>query len=112
MDLNYKTSSQRFATLLFYQLQGRMPRPGTNLHKYSKGAMLRGYRMYITNKGFRLVMSEGVKYSHYAMGYNDDGSQRKPRGWRETYNFQTIKSCIESVARIVASSTGGKVTYD
>lgn len=106
-----KTISYRFYYLLAYQLMAQMPRPG-GIHKYSKGGMLAGFRMYTTATGYQIVMSEGVQYSTYAMGYDKSGTKRNPRGPLEKINFQTIEKCVKSVASIVTSSIGGNVKYD
>lgn len=114
MNLNFDTQStiaERFATLLFHQLLAAIPRPGTDFHKYSHGATFDGLRMYLTNNGFRLVLSEGVDYSTFEFGYREDGSRRSPRGKREIYNFKIVDRCVKSVANIMASSTGGQVIY-
>ncbi len=104
-------AAERFATLLFHQLLETIPRPGTNQHKYSHGATFDKLRIYITNNGFRLVLSEGVDYSTYEFGYREDGSRRTPRGKREAYNFKIVERCIRKVANIMASHTGGRVIY-
>lgn len=103
-----KTIGYRFATLLYVQLLGSMPRPG-GIHIYSKGRMLHNFNTYITATGYRLEMSTGVPYSSYAMGYREDGSKRNPRGELEAYNFGTIERCIKEVSRVIASENGGKV---
>ena len=97
------TTAERFYTLLFWQLRAQMPRPG-GLHKYSHGAMIRGFRGLITSEGYQMTMSEGVSYSHLAMGYKADGSKRSPRGDLEKINFQTIEKCINEVARIIGGT--------
>lgn len=102
-----RTIGDRLADVLYAQLQAAMPRPGAN-HPYSGGAMLYGF----VQNGLTLEMSQGVPYSHYAMGYRDDGSKRVPRGKAETLNFKTIESCIRSSANIIISLVGGKVIYD
>ena len=103
-------AAERFSNLLFHQLKAQMPRPGGR-HKYSSGNMFANFKLYRTNRGYLLVMSEGVNYSHYAMGYKPDGSKRNPRGPLERKNFNTIENCIRSIARNVASTVGGSVIY-
>lgn len=106
-----ETIEQRFCVLLFYQLATSMPRPGAN-HIYSKGKMYSNFKMDKTANGHKFVMSSGVKYSHYAMGFRDDGSKRTPRGQLEAYNFQTIERCINEIAQITARGNEGMVTHD
>lgn len=102
------TQMERFATLLFYQIQAQLPRPG-GIHKYSKGALLRGYKMYKIENGYEIVISENVPYARYAMGYNENGSKRQPRGKLEKINFKIIDNCVKSVSELTALPTGGKV---
>ncbi len=102
-----RTIGDRLASVLYMQLKSAMPRPGAN-HIYSRGAMLHGF----VKNGLTLEMSQGVPYSHYAMGYRDDGSKRVPRGNLEALNFKTIENCIKSSVNIIVSLVGGKVIYD
>ena len=106
MDEDLNTTAERFYTLLHYQLEAQMPRPG-GIHIYSHGAMIENFKTARTSDGWILEMSKGVDYSGYAMGYKDDGSKRSPRGPLERINFQTIESCIKQIAAIVSSDIGG-----
>lgn len=103
-----KTQIERFSTLLFYQIQAQLPRPG-GIHIYSKGKLLRGYQMHRIIGGYKIIISKHVPYARYAMGYKDDGSKRHPRGELEKINFKTVDNCIKSVSELVALPTGGKV---
>lgn len=100
--------TERFATLLYYSLASQMPRP-SGVHKYSKGGMLRGFQMKKAPRGFEIIMSNGVSYSHYAMGFNDSGAKRTPRGDLERINFATIDKVINHLANIM---TGGNTSND
>lgn len=102
------TNVERFHTLLFYQLYAQLPRPG-GIHKYSKGALIRGFKSEKLTDGYLITISENVPYARYAMGYNDSGGKRQPRGQLEKINFKTIENCINQVSNIVAKSTGGNV---
>lgn len=113
---NIQTIVDRFQFLLNMQLQAQLPRPG-GFHIYSKGALLAGFHSVreVDNAGnvkWRLVISSGIDYGAYAMGFKDDGSKRTPRGPRERINFETIRICCEQVAKIVALPTNGKVDID
>ena len=103
-----KTQVERFSTLLFFQLQAQLPRPG-GIHKYSKGKLLRNYKMYKIEDGYEIVISENTPYARFAMGYKVDCSKRQPRGPLERINFKTVDNCIQSVSNLVAIPTGGKV---
>ncbi len=46
-------------------------------------------------------MSEGVPYSNYAMGYDDSGTKRTPRGPLEVINFSTIDKCLDYTRKAV-----------
>lgn len=103
-----RTLSERFANLLFYGLANQMPRPN-GVHKYSKGNMLRNLRLKKHKNSYEVVISEGVFYSHYAMGFSDSGARRQPRGRLERMNFGVIDKVINNIANIVA---GGNVSND
>lgn len=110
---NIQTIVDRFHFLLNMQLQAQLPRPG-GIHIYSTGALLAGFQSVreTDEKGnvrWKIVISQGIDYGAYALGFKDDGSKRTPRGPREKINFQTIKKCCEQVAKIIALPTGGKV---
>ena len=106
-----QTLANRFSVLLYHQLRAQMPRPG-GIHKYSKGAMLKGFVFAPTSTGYELIMSQNVDYSHLAMGFNPDGSKRSPRGNLERINFKTIENCIQQIAKNVASGVGGSVVFN
>lgn len=102
------TNVERFHTLLFYQLYAQLPRPG-GIHKYSKGALIRGFNTKKLTDGYLITISENVPYARYAMGYTESNSKRQPRGDLERINFKTIENCIKQVSDIVAKSSGGNV---
>lgn len=105
---SFKTNVERFHTLLFYQLDAQLPRPGGD-HKYSKGALIRGFKSEKLIDGYLITISENVPYARYAMGYNDSGGKRTPRKKLEKINFKTIENCINEISNIIAKSTGGNV---
>ena len=107
MEESLETTTERFYTLLTYQLMAQMPRPG-GIHIYSTGNMLQNFSTSKTEDGWKIEISKGVDYSGYAMGYNPDNSRRSPRGPLEKINFATIENCMKEVATIVSGdSTGG-----
>lgn len=108
MDESMETTVDRFYTLLTYQLMAQMPKPG-GIHKYSTGNMLANFSTSKTSDGWIIEISKGVSYSGYAMGYDDSGSKRSPRGPLESINFQTIENCIKEVSTIVSSQGLGGV---
>lgn len=108
MNDSLATIRERFYTLLYYQLQAQMPRPG-GIHKYSTGRMLKGFTGGRKGEEWWLEMSQGVSYSKNAMGYREDGSKRSPRGPLERINFETIEKCINEVSKIVSSQDLGGV---
>lgn len=107
-----ETILDRFYTLLHWQLAAQLPRPG-GIHIYSHGALYRGFTTTITQangqKAYHMEISRGIKYGAYAMGFDDSGARRTPRGPLEQINFQTIDNTIKSVANVIAIPTGGKV---
>lgn len=103
-----KVNVERLHTLLFYQLDAQLPRPG-DIHKYSKGALIRGFKSEKLNDGYLITISENVPYARFAMGYNEAGRKMQPRGKLEKINFKTIENCINQISNIVAKSTGGNV---
>ena len=105
---SFKTNIERFHALLFYQLYTQLPRPGGN-HRYSKGALIRGFKSEKLADGYLITISENVPYARYAMGYNDSNGKRQPRGDLERKNFNTIENEIRYVSNIIAKSTGGNV---
>lgn len=91
------TQVDRFYIKLHYMLTSQMPRGKNNLHPYSTGRM---YKSMVTRRipnGWQIVMSEGVPYSSYAMGYREDGSKRIARGKHEAINFKTVDHCLSTV---------------
>lgn len=108
-----QTIADRFYTLLHMQLMAQLPRPGGR-HIYSHGALLKGYTTQRTvdingNVCWKITISNGIEYGAAAMGFNNSGGRRKPRGPLERINFKTIDNCTQSIAKIVALPTGGKV---
>ncbi|MGM9971553.1 MAG: hypothetical protein ACI35W_04030 [Anaeroplasmataceae bacterium] len=114
MDIDSKqTTIDRFQTTLHWQLAAQLPRPG-GIHKYSHGALYAGYssKRQVDANGevtWTITISKGIDYGAAAMGFNNDGTRRKPRGRLETINFKTIDNCVQSVAKTIALPTGGKV---
>ena len=86
--------------LLHWMLAAQMPRPG-GIHKYSKGNMISHLVTKVTPTGYQIIMSDGVGYSNYAMGYDDAGNKRTPRGILEAYNFTTVESCLNQVNKFI-----------
>ncbi len=109
---NKATVLDRFYTLLHWQLSAQLPRPG-GIHKYSHGALFRGFETTITtangNRAYKMTISKGIKYGADAMGFKADGTKKTPRGPLERINFQTIRITTTSVAKLLAIPTGGKV---
>ena len=107
-----KTILDRYYTLLHWQLAAQLPRPG-GIHKYSHGALYKGFNTSITQKNgtkaYLMEISKGIEYGAYAMGFTDSGTRRNPRGPLEKINFQTIEKVTKSVAQVIAIPTGGKV---
>ncbi|MCR5112735.1 MAG: hypothetical protein K6A63_02230 [Acholeplasmatales bacterium] len=108
MEETLDTTIDRFYTLLTYDLMAQMPRPG-GIHKYSTGNMLANFSTSKTPDGWIIEISKGVNYSGMAMGYNDDGSKRSPRGPLESINFRTIENCLRDVSSIISSGSLGGV---
>lgn len=114
MEIDSKqTTIDRFQTLLHWQLAAQLPRPG-GIHKYSHGALFKGYastRQVDANGevSWKITISEGINYGAFAMGFKSDGTRRSPRGELEKINFKTIDNCIQSVAKLIALPSGGKV---
>lgn len=111
-----QTVVDRFQTLLHWQLAAQLPRPG-GIHIYSHGALYAGYSSTREvdvngNVTWTITISDGINYGAYAMGFKDDGSRRTPRGNLERINFTTLDKCIESVAKVIAYPTGGKVVIE
>lgn len=94
------TQSERFFKLLHWMLAAQMPRPG-GIHKYSKGGMYTNLITKRTATGYQIIMSEGINYSSYAMGYDDSGAKRSPRGPLEAINFTTVDSCLSRCQEII-----------
>lgn len=106
-----ETLASRFVNLLTMQLKANMPRPGGE-HIYSRGNMYRNFHVYKTPTSYIIEISTGVDYSHYALGFRDDGSKRNPRGQLERKNFKLIETQLRAVAAMIASNNGGGVIYD
>lgn len=100
---NAGVQAERFFKLLHWMLANQMPRPtgGNDPHPYSKGNMIANLVTKRTATGYQIIMSEGVKYSAYAMGYDDSGAKRMPRGRHEIDNFNTVESCLNQVRNII-----------
>ena len=90
----------RVALKLTHMLKAQMPRPNS-IHKYSTGKMYAHFIVSKTAKGYKLVLSEGVPYSHYALGFNNDGSKRTARGPLESLNFKAIPNCINTIVSMI-----------
>lgn len=97
---NAGVQAERFFKLLHWMLAAQMPRPG-GIHKYSKGNMISHLKTKRTATGYQIIMSQGVEYSNYAMGYDDSGAKRSPRGQLEALNFTTVESCLNQVRNII-----------
>lgn len=93
IDETAEVQAERFFKLLHWMLSAQMPRPG-GIHKYSKGTMYTHLVTKRTATGYQIIMSEGVEYSNFAMGYDDSGAKRSPRGPLEAINFNTIDQCL------------------
>jgi len=106
-----QTAIDRLYTLLHWQLAAQLPRPG-GVHIYSKGALIAGFTSRKTADGWMISISDGIDYGSLALGYEDDGSRRTPRGQLEALNFQIVETCIRDVAKVVAIPTGGKVVIN
>ena len=109
MEESLQTTIDRFFNQLYAQLYAMLPKPSGNLHPYSTGNLISKFRVKRTAEGYELIISEGVDYSRYALGYNDSGTKRNARGPHEAYNFTIIETCIRNVAKNVALGSGGKV---
>lgn len=106
-----QTTLDRFYTLLHWQLAAQLPRPG-GIHIYSKGALIAGFNSKKKSDGWLISISDGIDYGSYALGFNDDGSKRTPRGPLEAINFQIVEKAIESISKIIALPAGGKVVIN
>ena len=91
------TQVDRFYRLFHWMLSAQMPRfTGYNEpHPYATGNMFRHLVTNKTENGYQIILSDGVEYSNYAMGYDDSGAKRAPRGQHEAINFKTVDSCLE-----------------
>ena len=100
-----QTEVERIYTLLYWQLASTMPRPtgGNEPHPYSKGGMVAGFVCERTNDGYKIVMSDGVPYSAFAMGYDTSGNRRTARGKHERLNFKTVPNAIEMIKKITGA---------
>ena len=114
MEVDSKqTTIDRFQTLLHWQLAAQLPRPG-GIHKYSHGALFAGYnsKRQVDGNGevtWIITISNGIEYGAAALGFKSDGTRRSPRGNLEKINFKTIDNCTQSVAKVIAIPSGGKV---
>ena len=106
-----QTAIDRFYTLLHWQLAAQLPRPG-GIHIYSKGALIAGFTSKKTSDGWIITISDGIDYGSYALGFNDDGSKRSPRGPLEANNFKIVENAIREISKIIALPTGGKVVIN
>lgn len=104
----YEEMTNNFYTALHFQLAAQMPRPA-GIHIYSTGNMYRNFVSTKTQNGWVMEMSRGVPYSHYAMGFDDSGNKRTPRGKLEKINFKTIKKCIKTVAETYGAIVDAEV---
>jgi len=109
MEDSNQTTIDRFYNQLYAQLYAMLPKPSGNLHPYSTGNLISKFRVVKTSDGYELIISEGVDYARYAMGYNDSGGKRNARGPHEAYNFKIIETCIRNVSKNAALGSGGKV---
>lgn len=105
---------QRFFTLLHYTINAKMPRKG-GIHIYATGNTFSHMKTELIPYGYRLTISEGVPYSRYAMGYDDNMCKRTPRNGKyskglEAINFRVIDSSIRTVSKCLAEVGG--VTLD
>lgn len=100
-----ETEVERVYTLLFWQLAAQMPRPtgGNEPHPYSRGAMVAGFKCEKIADGYKITMSDGVPYSAYAMGYDNSGGRRTPRGPHEAINFETVPNAIDMIKKITGA---------
>lgn len=103
-----QTAIDTFYTLLHWQLAAQLPRPGGD-HIYSKGALLAGFTSRKTADGWVISISDGIDYGSYALGFDDNGAKRIPRGDLEISNFKIVENAIREISKIVALPTGGKV---
>lgn len=103
-----QTTIDKFYSLLHFQLAAQLPRPG-GIHIYSKGALIAGFISRKEADGWHLIISDGIDYGNLALGFNSDGTRRKPRGPLEARNFKIIEQACREVAQLVALPTGGKV---
>lgn len=94
---------ERAFKLLHWMLATQMPRfTGFNKpHPYATGNMLANLVTKRTLTGYQIIMSQGVGYSNYAMGYDDSGNKRTPRGDIEAINFTTVESCLNEVNKFI-----------
>lgn len=106
-----QTTIDRFYTLLHWQLAAQLPRPG-GIHIYSKGSLITGFVSSKTADGWSLTISNGIDYGAYALGFDDDGTRRTPRGELESLNFQILEQAVREVAKIIALPSGGKVVIN
>lgn len=91
---------ERAFKLLHWMLAAQMPRPG-GIHIYSTGNMLANLVTRRTPTGYQIIMSSGVPYSNEAMGYNEAGQKKTPRGELEAINFTTVDSCLNQVMKFI-----------
>lgn len=114
MDETTQTAAERFYTLLHWQLAARLPRP-SGFHIYSTGRLYAGFKTQKLENGWRLIISDGVDYARFALGYKEDGTKMTARTSAtglEAFNFKTIEHCINSVSKVVASANMGGVFVD
>lgn len=100
---NAGTQAERMFKLLHWMLSAQMPRfTGYNEpHPYATGRMAKNLITRRTATGYQIIMSQGVEYSNYAMGYDDSGAKLTPRGRHEIANFKTVESCLNQVRNIM-----------
>lgn len=94
------TQVERFYKLLHWMIAAQMPRPG-GIHKYSTGNMFTHLVTKRIDNGYQIILSDGVPYSNYAMGYDDSGAKRTPRGALETINFSTVDNCLSRCKQMI-----------
>lgn len=101
-----ETQAERIYNALHYILMAKLPRfTGFNEpHPYATGRLLKGMYTVKTDYGWRIIISKDVPYSSIALGFNEDGSKRMPRGKHEAHNFNIVETCIDLMNKLAGGN--------
>lgn len=95
LDEKIELQVERYYNMLYTILRAYLPRyTGYNEpHPYAEGNLMKSMSAVKTATGWRIIID--VPYAELALGLNEDGSKRNPRGVHEAHNFNILDTCIE-----------------